>query len=118
MANYLTAQDFPVLAELWDNESDAIFDSMGTSPSSAVNGGNICLCCGRRAEHYGYASVDSTGIIESCSKEVCVVCLETGCWGQGGERCLGYRLRDKPSEYHQGCSHDDMDKRSVERRER
>ncbi len=72
---------------------------------------NRCLCCGNWAEHYGSGSMDSTGITQSCSKEVCVSCLETGCWGKDGEGCFGYRLRDKPSESHQGCGHDEMAKR-------
>lgn len=70
---------------------------------------NCCLCCGNPAEHYGFASMDSTGITKSCSKEVCVVCLETGCWGRDGKGCFGYKLRDKPSEYHHGCGHDEME---------
>jgi hypothetical protein len=108
MMKYLTAEDNPVLAKLWDNNDDAVYDSVETS-SSAANGGNVCLCCGRRAEHYGHASVDSTGIIESCSKEVCVLCLETGCWGQDGKGCFGYKLRDKSAEWHQGCAHEEAE---------
>ncbi len=75
--------------------------------ATVANGGNTCLCCGARAEHYGFASMDSTGLTRSCSKEVCVACLETGCWGRDGESCFGHRLRDKPSEYHQGCGHEE-----------
>jgi hypothetical protein len=51
--------------------------------------------------------MDSTGITRSCSKEVCVVCLETGCWGKDGEGCFGYKLRDKPSEDHYRCGHEE-----------
>ncbi len=63
------------------------------------NGGNFCLCCGRSAEHYGWASVGTDGS-KSCSKEVCVICLETGC-----PNCYGAKLSEPPSEWHDGCGH-------------
>ena len=67
------------------------------------NGRNYCLCCGARAEPYGWASIDSDGSSKSCSKEVCVMCLESGCKGKDGKGCFGSKLAQPAYEYHDGC---------------
>jgi hypothetical protein len=63
------------------------------------NGRNYCLCCGNRAESYGWASVGTDGT-KSCSKEVCVSCLESGC-----PDCYGSKLAQTPYEWHERCEH-------------
>lgn len=44
---------------------------------------NRCLCCGSRTEMYGTASADSEGMVQSEAEEVCVFCLEGGCFCAG-----------------------------------
>ena len=75
---------------------------LSKSPDDFVNGRNYCLCCGNRAEYYGFASMDSTGITKSCSKEVCVRCLEGAC-----PNCFDSKLGQPAGEYHQDCGHDE-----------
>ncbi|KKL76290.1 hypothetical protein LCGC14_2046410 [marine sediment metagenome] len=75
-----------------------------------ANGPNTCMCCGARAEYYGSCSIDTSGIRMICDKEVCVLCLESSCRGADGKGCYGYKLRDKASEYHQGCGHSAKEK--------
>lgn len=60
---------------------------------------NYCLCCGQLAQQYGsgWASTDGSG---SCSREVCVSCLEGGHIG-----CHGNKLACKPMEIHENCEH-------------
>ena len=70
---------------------------------NSSNRGNYCLCCGNRAEYYGSASMDSTGVTESCSKEVCVMCLEGGCRGKDDKGCYGSRLAQPANEEHYNC---------------
>ena len=65
--------------------------------TDSINGGNYCLCCGNRVGQYGFGAIDSTGITKSCSKEVCVFCLEGGC------SCFGSNLAQPASEWHEGC---------------
>ena len=76
---------------------------MPNPTQNSLNSGNYCLCCGNRASHCGSFNMDSTGITRSCSREVCVACLEGGCRSADGKGCYGSRLRYPASEYHQGC---------------
>jgi hypothetical protein len=78
---------------------------LNKSPDEFVNNRNYCLCCGSRAEQYGSGSIDSKGIIKSCSKEVCVFCLESGC-----PNCFSSKLARPASEWHEGCGHDEEEK--------
>lgn len=96
MQSYLTAEEYPVLARIWDNEDDAVFDN--------YNGGNYCLCCGQPASHYGSGWMGDTGS-GSCSREVCVICLEGTCWGKDGKGCFGNNLARPAAEIHENCGH-------------
>jgi len=59
---------------------------------------NRCNCCGQLAEQYG-AGWAGTGGSGSCSREVCVLCLEGGC------KCYGNDLARPAAEIHDNCEH-------------
>jgi hypothetical protein len=64
---------------------------------------NTCKCCGRIAQHYGSGGVgqdkDGKQTSWSCTREVCVTCLEGGCPCGGGD------LRWPAAEVHDNCWH-------------
>lgn len=60
---------------------------------------NVCLCCFGPTEYYGHGWMGTSGS-GSCSKEVCVLCLEGGC------KCCGRKLKEPAAEEHWNCEHD------------
>lgn len=56
---------------------------------------NYCLRCGSRANYYGTAWIGSDGSGD-CSREVCVLCLESS---------QPYQLAYKAKEIHLNCDH-------------
>lgn len=97
MKNYLSNDS--VLERIWNNPDDAVFDN--------YNSENLCLCCGQRAQFYGSGWItqkaDGTQESGDCSREVCVICLESGCWGKDGKGCFGNSLTRPAAESHINC---------------
>lgn len=91
-----STKDVESLLEKHMTEHDAVF--------RALHDRNYCLCCGQLAQHYGSGWM-GTGGSGSCTEEVCVFCLESGCWGKDGKGCFGYRLAQPPAEIHDNCTH-------------
>lgn len=75
----------------YDKEDKVVYES------------NRCKCCGQVAQHYGTGWM-GTGGSGSCTREVCVLCLEGGC------KCCGSDLKRPAAEIHDNCQHDKRSK--------